>query len=815
MRSAASKHGAIPMSQLLQDLRFALRNLRRTPAFPLAAIATLAIGIGATTAIFSTVNAALLKPLPYPAPQDLYSVRTTLTDGRVTTGLVSALELTRLNNPNLSIVRAAGLQSNDVTLLRNDGAPLKTRAFTVTQGFFDLFGLPMTFGGTSNQVPPPNAPPLGVVISNRIWRDMYGSDPAVVGKPIHFAEINTIVAGVAPRDFDTPHDADFWVTVPLDPQSVAHNYEVYMRAKPGTSLARIRSELAGVMAGIARDSPVSATNRVYVTRPLVDSIVGDLAPILLIVLSATALLLALACVNVTNLLLARGAARAREMAVRVSLGASRGRIVRQLLTESILLSTAGAVVGVGAAYAFVRLLLTVGASQLPRLDRVAFDGRVLLFALVLLVASGLVVGFAPALRLAATDVKTLINEGGRSTSGGRGTTRWLGVMTIVEVALAIVLVAGAGWLIRDFGRLRGTDPGFDPEGRLVFDVTLQGPNFNGQPKVLAGYIDLFERLRGIAGVTGVGATFNFPFKPGAENALMVHISGDTNDAAHTYNTRQRVASPGYFGAMGIKFLAGRDFSVDDKQGAPPVAIVNRSFVRKYLAGRDPLTSRFASGYPEIDPKNELTIVGVVEDVRQRSLNDPAEPAYYNSLTQGVPRRETIVVRTAAKQIGAVQTAIRNEVRKTDPQMAVDIDSAANIVASTLSRQSLGMTLMMWFGAAAVALAAVGVYGVIAYGAAQRRNEVATRLALGATPSDVFWLVLKQGRTLGIVGSAVGVTVAYLSGRIVSSRLYDVQASDPVVLIGAALFVIAMAAIATAVPAVRASRLKPSAVLRPE
>ncbi|HKW03385.1 MAG TPA: ABC transporter permease [Vicinamibacterales bacterium] len=803
------------MSTLLQDLRFALRNLRRTPAFPLAAIATLAIGIGATTAIFSTVNAALLKPLPYPAPQDLYSVRTFLTDGRVTTGLVSALELSRLNDPSLSVVRAAGLQSNDVTLLRNDGAPLKTHAYGVTQGFFDLFGLPMTFGGTSDQVPPRNGPPAGVVISYRIWRDLYGSDPAVVGKPIRFAEISTTVAGVAPRDFDTPHGADFWVTFPFDPQQVAHVYEVYMRVKPGTTLPRIRSELTGVMAGVARDSPVSASGRIYVTKPLVDSIVGDLGPILIIVLSATGLLLALACVNVTNLLLARGAARAREMAVRVSLGASRGRIVRQLLTESIVLATAGAVVGVGAAYGFVRLLLAVGASQLPRLDQVAFDGSVLSFALITLVASGLIVGFAPALRLAATDVKTLINESGRSTSGGRATARWLGAMTIAEVALAIVLVAGAGWLIRDFGRLRNTDPGFVADGRLVFDVTLQGPNFGNQAAVLAGFNDLHERLRALAGVTGVGSTTNFPLRPGPENALYVHIDGDPNDAAHNYNTRQRLASPGYFGAMGIKFFAGRDFTVDDKQGAPGVAIVNRSFVRKYLNGRDPLTSRFTSGYPEIDPRNQLAIVGVVDDVRHKSLNEPAEPAYYNTTTQGAPRRQTIVVHSATKPTTALQTAIRDELRKVDPQMAVDIDSATTIVEGTLSRQSLGMTLMMWFGAAAVALAAVGVYGVIAYGAAQRRGEVATRLALGATPGDVFWLVLKQGRTLAIVGAAIGVTVAYLSGRLVSSRLYDVQASDPIVLAGATLFVLAMALVATTVPAIRASRLKPSAVLRPD
>ena len=333
------------MGTLLQDLRFALRTLRRTPAFPLAAIGTLAIGIGATTAIFSTVNAALLKPLPYPDPNDLYSIRTTLTDGRVTTGNVAPVEIVRLNDPSLSIVHAVGLQGNDVTLLRDDGTPLKTRAYAVSDGFFELFGLPMTLGGVPKDVPTGNAPP-SVIVSYRMWQDLYGGDPAVVGKPIRFAEITTTVAGVAPREFDTPHDANFWFQIRLDPQGVNHSFEGFMRVKPGTTIERARSEMEAVMASVARDFPASATARVYVVRPLVESIVGELGPILVVVLSATGLLLVLACVNVTNLLLARGAARGREMAVRVALGAARGRIVRQLLTESILLATAGAVVGV-------------------------------------------------------------------------------------------------------------------------------------------------------------------------------------------------------------------------------------------------------------------------------------------------------------------------------------------------------------------------------------------------------------------------------------------------------------------------------------
>jgi putative ABC transport system permease protein len=802
------------MGTLLQDLRFALRTLRRTPVFPLAAIGTLAIGIGASTAIFSTVNAALLKPLPYPSSGDLYSLRTTLTDGRVTTGNLSPVEILRLNDPSLSIVRAAGLQGNDVTLQRNDGTPLKTKAYAVSEGFFEVFGLPMTLGGFTKGAPPPNTPPT-VVVSSRMWQDLYGGDPAVVGKPIRFAEITTTVAGVAPREFDTPHGANFWFQIPLDPKGVGHNLEGFMRLKPGTTIDRARSEMAGVMASVARDFPASALARVYVVRPLVESIVGELGPILVVVLSATGLLLVLACVNVTNLLLARGAVRAREMAVRVALGAGRGRIVRQLLTESMLIATAGGIVGVFAAYAFVRLLLTIGASQLPRLDTVTFDGRVLLFALGALVVSGVLVGFAPALRLAATDVKSLMNESSRSASGGRGTARWLGAMTVAEIALAVTLVAGAGWLVRSFDNLRTTDPGFAPGGRLVFDVSLQGPKYRDNTAVHAAFSDLFDRLRGLNGVVAAASTFNFPLRGGLENSLFVHLNGDPVDSAHNLNSRQRVVSPGFFAAMGIKLLAGRDFNADDRPGSVPVAIVNRTFARRYLSGKDPLTVRFTAGYPDIDPRNESTIVGIVEDVRQKSLSVAAEPAYYTTHGQGTPRRQAIVVHASAGDSPTLRAAIRDEARKLDPQMAVDIERVNDIVGSTISRQQLGMTLMLWFGAAAVALAAVGIYGVIAYGAAQRRNEVAIRLALGASPGNVFWLVFGQGRTMAAAGVTMGLVVAYLSGRIVSSRLYEVRASDPMILGAAAVLVAGIALLATVIPAYRAARLDPARVLWPE
>jgi putative ABC transport system permease protein len=807
------------METLFQDLRFALRNLRRTPTFPLAAISTLALGIGATTAIFSTVNAALLRPLPYPAPQDLYSLHTAMTDARVTSGLLSPVEMLRLAGPTLPIDRVAGLIQQDVTLLRDDGTPLHTHVFGVTEGFFELFGLPLALGqGFSHGQFVANAPPV-VIISYRVWHDLFGGDRAIIGKPIRFSEITTTIVGVAAPDFDTPHGAGYWFNISLDPQGVNHSFEAYMRLRGGTNLERAKSQMTAVMTTLAHDFPMSDTSRVYVVRPLVESIVGDLGPILVVVLSATGLLLVLACVNVANLLLARGSARAREIAVRVSLGAGRGRIVRQLLTESILLAGAGGLVGVAAAYGGVRVLLAIGASQLPRLDAVPFDGRVLLFALGTLLVSGVLVGFAPALRLAATDVKTLMNEASRSSSAGRTTARWLGAMTIAEVALAVALVAGAGWLVRAFANLSTVDPGFQTEGRLVFDILFQGARYRtsdpSDSKLVSITRDLLDRIRHQAGVIASGSTSDFPLNGTQDNSIFVQLEGDAPDPTHSMSTRQRAVGPGLLEALGIKLVSGRDFTDDDHAGTTPVALVNRTFVRRFLAGRDPLRVRFAAGYPTINPTTMFSIVGVVDDVRQHSLTDAPEPAYYTPEYQGFPRRQTFVVHTSLADTVPLQTAIRQEVHRFDPQIAVDFQAAPDIVAATLVRQQLGMTLMVLFGLAAVALAAVGIYGVIAYATAERRNEVATRLALGATPANVFWLIMRQGRLLWGSGAVIGVAVAYFSGRVVTSRLYEVRAADPVIL-GAAAFVVAgIAIMATTIPAYWASRLDPVRVLRPD
>ena len=816
------------METFLQDVRVALRALRRSPGFAVTAIATLALGIGATTAIFTALSAVLLKPLPYPHPENLYSLRTALTDGRVTTGLLSGSEIFRLNDPKLSVERAAGFQPGNLTLLAEDGTPSTVQVYAVSEGFFELFGLPMTRGGFTKEdhipfQPPPNLTPQqlqqlqgplpAVVISTRLWQSLYNSDPNVVGKPIRFAEFSSTVSGVAPRDFDMPHDADIWLAQRTPSNDVNHGQEGFMRLKQGANLERAKSEMETVMRGIGTDFPAAARARIYVVKPLVEQMVGDLGPILLIVLSATGLLLLLACVNVANLLLARGAARAREMAVRAALGAGYGRLVRQLLTESFVLAAVGTILGVIVGSMGLRALLVLGASKLPRLDGVPFDWRVLLFTLVMLVLTGLVIGLAPAVRMMRSDMKSMMNDSSRSASAGRGTTRWLTSMTVAEVALAIMMVASAGWLVRSFSNLRNTDAGFVADKRLLFNATFLGQRFPNGQAVSQAHAEMLSAIKNIPGVTNVGFVSNFPFSGQLEGSLLGQFHGEAFDAQNPPGMRQRFASPGLFAAMGTRILKGRDFNAGDVPTNPQVAIVNQVFVDRYLKGRDPIGVQFAAGYPAPQPQNgEFTIVGVIDNVRQKSLADPAEPAFYLSTTQAPFRRLTAVVQTSLSDPLVLQNTLRAKLRELNPAMPIDFRLAKTVVGDTIKRQELGMTLMLIFGGIAVVLAAVGIYGVVSYANSLRRDEMATRLALGASPPQVFVMVLRQGIVLGLLGAAIGVSLAWLSGKLISNQVYAIKASDPLILAGATVLITSITVAATLIPARRAARLNPANAL---
>jgi putative ABC transport system permease protein len=804
----------------VQDIRYAVRSLRGAPTFTAVALITLALGIAATTAIFSTVNATLLRPLPYLRPAELVDVHTRLVDGRVTTGLVSAAEIATLASLSSHVDRVTGYFSRpfDSSLIRDDGTPVSVVLSGVGEGFFDVLGPPMTRGRSFSReehIPAGRDAPFFLVISDAAWQRLFGRDPDIVGKTIRIAEIpvGISVIGVASPLVDLPHGVDFWFNGRIPPQDVAHVQNVIVRLKPGATIEQLLVVGNAAMKELAKTVP-SADGREWTLRPLVTSLVGDLGPVLLIALGATGLLLALACVNVTNLLLARGVGRTREMALRSALGAGQQRIIRQLLTESMVLAAAGAVLGFALAALGVRLLLMLGGSTLPRLESVPIDTNVLLFGLAALTASGLVMGIMPAWRLARADVRTLLNESTRSTTSGVATSRMMSGLIVAEIALAITLVAGAGWLVQSFSRLRAVDKGFVTDGRLVVDVR---PTRNfADPKTAFAYADdLLGRVRAAAGNAKVGGASTFPLRGDQVGALNVELDGEPPDPDHPRGGQVRYVTPGYFEAMGIKLIAGRTFTDDDRQASERVAVVNRAFVKQYYPNRDPLTGAFAYGYPTVDRKNMTRIIGVVDDVRFKSLAEADESTYYLPGSQaGFPIiRPAIVVAPSDGNTTALVTPLRDALNRFDPQLVVKFTTAESVIAATTARQELGMTLMLVFGAMSLVLAGVGIYGVIAYAAEQRRTELATRLALGAPPAQVFRMLLRTGQMLAIGGVLIGVAAAYAGGRVVASYLYAMRAADPVVLIGAGAIVAAVTMIVTLIPAVRASRLDPVRALR--
>ena len=804
------------------DVRYAVRGLLGAPSFTAVAVVTVALGVAATTALFSTVNATWLRPLPYLRSLELIDVRTRLVDGRVTTGLVSAAEIVLLKDlPNL-VDQVAGYFGApfDASLLRDDGTPLSVRLIGVGEGFFDVLGLPMTLGRsfTREEHTPigPNAP-FFIVVSDSAWARLFGRDPAIVGKAIRFAElpVSVSVVGVASPLIDLPHGVDFWFNGRSSPQDVAHVVNVIARLKPGATIQQLRVVGNAAMKQLGTTVP-SAEGREWVLQPLVTSLVGDLGPVLLIALGATGLLLVLACVNVTNLLLARGVGRTREVALRTALGASQGRIVRQLLTESLVLAAVGAALGFALAALSVRLLLALGGSTLPRLESVPLDTTVLMFGFAVLTVSGLIMGVMPAWRLARADVRTLLNESTRSTSSGVATSRVMSGLIVAEVALAIALVAGAGWLVQSFSRLRAIDPGFIADGRLVVDVRPTR-RFTDPKAAFAYSDDLLDRVRAAAPAARVGAGATFPLRGDQVSALNVELDGEIVDPNRIRGAQVRVATPGYFEALGIKVVAGRTFTDDDRQTSERVAVVNRAFVRQYYPDRDPLTGAFAYGYPKVDRKNMTRIIGVVDDVRFKSLAQPDESTYYLPSGQGgFPLfRPAIVIAPSSGSPEALIEPLRDALNRFDPQLVVKFTTAQSIVAATTDRQELGMTLMLVFGAMALALAGVGIYGVIAYAVEQRRTELATRIALGAPSGQVFRMLLSTGQKLAIGGVLIGLATAYAGGRVVASYLYEMRAGDLLVLMSAGAIVAVVTIAATIIPAVRASRLDPVRALRAE
>lgn len=793
----------------------AARTLRRHPSFAFASVFTLGLGIASTIALFSAVNAVLLKPLPYPGYQDIYSVRTFFPSGRFTSGLVASEELAALQRIGDEVTAGAAALRVDGAVA-TDAIVRQAVAYGVSEQFFDLFGLPVALGRAfAREDHVPRAPRV-VVLSHGLWQSAFGGRPDVVGTVLTVGGAPARVVGVARPEFNVPGGADLWFNIALPPTSIGHTYEAYVRLKPHAGVGAIRDRMDQAMAALGRKYPDQDTGRAYALRPLLEQTVGDIRPTLLILFGATGLLLLLAAVNVTNLTLARGSDRTREVAIRAALGATSRAIVGQLVCESILVAIGGGVLGVAAAYAAVRLLMRFGGSRLPRLDAVNFDMTVLGLAVAVVLLTGLLVGVLPALRLARSEIGMLMNESGRTVRGSKKTRRLLAVFVVAEVAVAVALVAGAVRLVRSFENIQRIDPGFRVGDQTVVDVVHPDRAYLEPVRMNAWWTQVEERVRS-AGAAQVASTSALPLQREWDTTTFVDLRSQPGTPLDRRpNARLRFVSPAFFSIMGIKILAGRPLTADDKPGSPPVAILNETFVNRFLRGSDPLTE-WLKGFSNtiVDGKlvrHDTQVVGVVADVKYAGLTAPPEPVVYVPAAEFLTLRQTLVMTPQPGRPLSIPQ-VRAAILDVEPKVALEFGTMAATVAASLERERLGMMLMIAFGVAALLLAIVGVFGVIAYVVSQRTGEMAIRQALGATRREVFAMVLRDGATIAAIGVAVGLLMAWWEGRLIGAYLYQVRPGDPIVLAASAAVVLAAALAAIVIPARRAAALEPARILR--
>ncbi len=817
-----------------------LRPLLKRLGYSGVVVVTLALGLGTTIGIFSVANAVLLRPLPYPAAERILALHTLNEDGQPT-GRVAPRDMPTLYDDHPSLDAAALAFYAEGRIRGADGVDYNMGRYGVTDQFFDVFNVPMTLGRGFERGEPQGP----VVISYSTWRDVFASDPDILGKSIPLENGVRPVVGVAPEGFDFPGNAAYWTLMQLGPGFAnLRGYLSYLRLKPEATRGRLDQELAVLGGDLGADAATGRTVR-FATEPLLDNVVGNLRPTVLLLFGATAVLLLIACNNVANVLMARGTARGRELAVRAALGAPWRRLFAQLLGENLVLSLVGGVLGLVVGLVGIRLLLSFGPADLPRLESVPIDGRVLLFALGASLLTGILCGLPPAWRLARVDLRALANDGGRGNSAGRVQQRLFGGLVVAEIALAVLLAVGAGLLIRSYYNLVTTNPGFRTERTLSvfvnvpFDAIQVGfqlppaadgsPRFEGSYRLIADFFrDVEARLRALNGVEAVSVSSSTPLSSEQwdNSAVAFRIDGEAapDVTVSQLTAAQRSVSPSFFAATGIPVLAGRSLDANDRRGAPGVAVVNATFARRFF-GDGPVVGRsvtfpenlwtmqnvgFQYGERVVDT---VEIVGVVGDAKYQSLAAAAEPSIYLSNEQFTLRRTNLIVR-ATGDPAALLPAIRQEIEAVRP-MPVEFELYTQILDVSLARERLGMLLFAVFGVVALALAAVGIYGLMSYSVAQRSGEIAVRAALGASVARIVGAVVRRSAVLATVGIAIGLAVAVAVRQVLASQLYGVSALDLGVFIAVPVFLLAVALIAAYVPARRAARIDPAVVLQTE
>ena len=798
------------MSALAQDVRYALRSFLRAPGFTLVALVTLALGIGGTTAIFSIVDGVVLRPLPYNDPDRI--VRLVVTNARGDDATFSAPDYRDVKKGATYFSAIAGYRS-DIVDLTGRGEPVRVAGLETTAGFFDIFDAPPIIGRTYHEATDQPGAAIAV-IGEAVWRQHFGSDPAVVGSVVRLNNRPTEIIGVVPERLRHPDKTDVWLLAPRDvPTSPLGLEETDSRSvNYFTAVARIdsqrtlvdaREQLRSVSAVMAAADPPDAGDTALDAQPLASSMVANVRTALLVVLGAVGFVLLIACANVAGLLVARGAARRREIAVRTSLGADRRRVMAQLLTESVVLALAGGAGGIVLGYWLLQILIGAAPENLPRLADVTLDWRVALFAFLATLAVGLVFGLAPALTASKPELAVDLKDGGRS---GTARTGMRNVMVVAQVALALVLLIGAGLMLTSFARLRAVDPGFRTTELVTAELMVPLARYDEQAQVRF-YSAVLERLRTNPVTAQSAMMFPFPFGGGNAQASLQIVGQQPRPREQRVTVELNSVSPGYLQTSGIRLLKGRDFTDADGPGAPLVALISESMIEEF-GDKDPIGQ-------QIDLGSDATVVGIVSDARRRSLDSPPRPAVYLPYTRFMLPYFGALIRTD-RGAAAVTPVVKSIVAQLDPDLPIgEVRTIEEIIERSTGEPRFRSYLVAGFALLALVLAAVGVYGLISFTVTQRVPEIGVRLALGASPRQVFTQVIGQGVKLAVIGVVLGLLAALAATTVMQGLLFDTSATEPVVYASLSGLLLAMAALACYVPARRAMRVDPMTALRSE
>jgi len=809
---------------MLSDLRFALRMLLKNPGFTFVAVLTMALGIGANTAIFSVVNAVLLNPLPFPQPERLIRIYGHFFATGQDNMSASVLEFTDYRDQTQSFEQIAAYDDFSANLTPAGGEPERVEALFVTPELFSVLKVTPQAGRAFLPEEAQDGHDDVVLISDELWRRGFGANPNIVGEEVIVNGRNNTVVGIMPPGFSFPQRTALWKPLwfPADQYDQQRRgnrgLDVIGRLRPSVSLPIAQAEMDHLAAQLTEQYPRNYESRGWSISvvPLLDDYVGNARTGLLVLLGAVAFVMLIACANVANLSLTRATARRQEIAVRLALGASRFRVTRQLLTESVLLAVVGGAAGLLLATWGAGLLLRFAPGDLPRIQEVRLDGRVLAFTFAVSLITGILFGLIPALAASNPDLNETLKEGGRSGTGGAKRQRMRSAFVIAEITLALVLMVGAGLMLKSFWRLQQVDPGFNPDGVLTMRMMLPFEIYQKPPQRAAFYKTLLERIETTPGVEAVSAASIVPLMQGGSSAT---VSGENSAVGPTdlpVEAELRWVTPDYFTSIGTSLLSGRSFTEDDVSGAPLVAVIDESFAQRHYPNDNPIGKRIKRG--KLDSTRPwLTIVGVVRHIQSRRLDATSGVQVYLPFYQDpTAYNMSLVVRTSQPNPLPLSGTLRSVIQSLDNNQPVyDVYSLRQIVGDSMAQRRFSMLLMGLFASVALVLAAVGIYGVMSYSVAQRTHEIGIRIAVGAQTSDVLKLVIRHGMKLTFIGLAIGLTAASGLTRLLETLLFGISASDWVTYAEIATLLTAVAFLACYVPARRASQVDPMIALRQE